>query len=149
MRNIGVSLSIVIGGVVFQNGMRLQKSNLQDQGLPAKLVQDLSGPDAATNINLIATIADPTQKLAVKQAFAWSLRNLWIMCAGMAALGLLAAGLVTQKELSREHTETQTGIKKEKETVAIVPEGQIAPISTVTGVDVMSLSDAQEVTNKT
>lgn len=126
MRNIGVSLSIVIGGVVFQNGMNLQRTNLLAQELPANLVQDLSGPDAATNINLIGTIADQAQKLAVKQAFAWSLRNLWIMCTGMAALGLLATGLVTQKELSREHTETRTGIKKEEESIAMVPVGQEA-----------------------
>ena len=126
MRNIGVSLSIVIGGVIFQNGMHLQESILQARGLPADLVHSLSGPDAATNINLIATISNPAQKMAVQQAFAWSLRNLWILCAGMAALGLLAVGLVTQKELSREHTETQTGLKKEKEDVATMAATQEA-----------------------
>ena len=85
---------------------------------------DLSGPDAATNINLIVTITDEKQKLAVKQAFAWSLRNLWIMCAGMAALGLLAAAMVTQKELSKEHSETQTGLTKEKDAAVFVPDAQ-------------------------
>jgi hypothetical protein len=114
-RNIGVSLSIVLGGVIFQNGMSHQSSALKSQGLPEDLVDQLSGPDAATNIGLIAGIADPKQQLAVKQAFAWSLRNLWVMCAGMAGACLLAAALVTQKELSREHRETKTGINMEKE----------------------------------
>ncbi|KAI1625273.1 major facilitator superfamily domain-containing protein [Exophiala viscosa] len=121
MRSVGTSISIVIGGVIFQNGMQLQTSNLRDKGLPADLLKSLSGADAASNVNLIATIADQTQKLAVKQAFAWSLRNFWIMCTCMAACGLLAGGLITKKELSQEHTETQTGIRKEKNDVAVEP----------------------------
>lgn len=138
MRNIGVSLSIVIGGVIFQNGMSLQKQKLQAHGLPAALVHSLSGPDAATNIDLIPTIADPAQKLAVKQAFAWSLRNLWILCTCMAALGLLAAALVTQKELSREHTETRTGINKEKEGTAIKEDEIAAPRAAVEAPEVIA-----------
>jgi len=126
MRNVGISLSIVIGGVIFQNGMQLQRSNLRDHGLPADLVKDFSGADAATNINLIATISNQAQKLAVKQAFAWSLRNIWIMATCMAACGLLAGGLVTKKELAKEHTETQTGIRKKTEIVAIMPDSQEA-----------------------
>lgn len=114
MRGLGVALSIIIGGVLFQNGIQLQSSNLREHGLPANLVEELSGPNAATKINLINTISDPAQKLAVKQAFAWSLRNLWITCTGMAAIAVLASTLITKKELAKEHVETQTGIKKEK-----------------------------------
>ncbi|KIW31441.1 uncharacterized protein PV07_03091 [Cladophialophora immunda] len=115
IRNIGIALSIVGGGIIFQNGMQLQRSKLRGHGLPADLVETFSGPDAATNIDLIATISDRAQKLAVKQAFAWSLRNIWIMAACMAACGLLAGGLVTKKELAKEHTETRTGIKDKRE----------------------------------
>jgi len=103
---------------MFQNGMKLQKSNLRNQGLPADLLNSLSGPDAASNVNLIATIANQAQRLAVKQAFAWSLRNFWIMCTCMAACGLIAGGFVRKKELSKEHTETQTGIKEKTDVVA-------------------------------
>ena len=112
IRNVGQSLAIVSGGIIFQNGMQLQRSNLRDHGLPTDLVQNLSGADAATHIDLITTISNQGQKLAVKQAFAWSLRNLWIMSTCVAACGLLASGLVTKKELTKEHTETRTGIKK-------------------------------------
>ena len=112
IRNVGQSLSIVSGGIIFQNGMQLQRSNLRDHGLPTDLVQNLSGTDAATHIDLITTVSNQAQKLAVKQAFAWSLRNFWIMCTCVAACGLLASALVTKKELTKEHTETRTGIKK-------------------------------------
>ncbi|KIX01333.1 uncharacterized protein Z518_09058 [Rhinocladiella mackenziei CBS 650.93] len=124
MRNVGLSLSIVSGSVIFQNGMQLQRSNLRDHGLPTDLVTNLSGPDAAANVNLIATISNPAQKLAVKQAFAWSLRNVWIMCTCMAACGLLASALIIRKELAQEHTETQTGIRKKIAIVADVHDSQ-------------------------
>jgi len=102
----------VTSSSIFQNGMELQRQNLQDHGLPIDLVNKISEADAATNINLIATISDGTQKLAVKQAFAWSLRDIWILCTCMAACGIVAGALVTKKELTRKHTETRTGIKK-------------------------------------
>ncbi|MCJ1227013.1 hypothetical protein MMC12_003668 [Toensbergia leucococca] len=131
MRSVGVSLSIVSGGIIFQNGMQLQRSKLQDHGLPMDLVKNLSGADAATNINLIGTISNQTQKLAVQQAFAWSLRNFWIMCTCVAACGLLAGGLITKKELAKDHTETLTGIKKKKETDAIMHNSQEAALTAV------------------
>ena len=114
MRNVGMSLSIVAGGILFQNGMQFQRSTLQEHGLPTDLVMSLSGTDAATNIDLIPSIPNTIQKLAVQEAFAWSLRNFWIMCTCMAACGLLASWFITKKELAKEHTETQTGMKKEK-----------------------------------
>lgn len=113
MRGTGVALSIIIGGVLFQNGIQLQSSNLRDSGLPMDMVQQLSGPDAATKIGLISTISDPARKLAVQQAFAWSLRNLWITCTGIAAIGILITALIEKKELAKDHVETQTGIKKD------------------------------------
>ena len=122
MRNVGVSLSILLGGVIFQNGMKLQQPALQHHGLSPDLLTKLSGADAATNINLMSTISNPTQKLAVQQAFAWSLRNFWIMCTCMAACGLLAAGFVIKIELAKEHSETQTGLCKKADVVPVVSE---------------------------
>ena len=124
VNNIGISIAIVMGGVIFQNGMHLQKPNLQDHGLPRDLVEDLSGAEAAININLIAKISDPVQSLAVKQAFAWSLRNFWIMCTCMAACGLIASTLIRREVLTKEHTETQTGIKEKIDIVPVLHDGQ-------------------------
>ncbi|KIX95455.1 uncharacterized protein Z520_08972 [Fonsecaea multimorphosa CBS 102226] len=126
IRGIGVSLSIVSGGIIFQNGMQLRRPSLRDHGLPTNLIETFSGPDAATSIDLIATIPDQAQRLAVKQAFAWSLRNVWIMAAGVAACGLLASGLVTKKELAKDHTETRTGIKEKRQADSGALDGQEA-----------------------
>lgn len=110
IRNLGTSLSVVIGGVLFQDGMQLRKSNLQQQGLPSELIANLTGGDAAANVITILGAATPAQKVIVQEAFAWSLRNVWIMCTALAGVGILASGFITKQVLSKEHTETKTGL---------------------------------------
>ena len=119
VRNLATSLSIIIGGVVFQNGMHLQAPALTAAGLPANLVNDFSGGDAAANVITIGSIADVGQQAAVKQAYAWSLRNLWIMCTCFTACGVVASGFVAKQHLSREHVETKTGIKEKPQTAEV------------------------------
>ena len=112
VRNIGTCLSIVIGGVVFQNSMKLRGPFLRAAGLPEDLVQKFSGKDAAANVILIRTIADPAHQLAVKQAFAWSMRNMWILFCVVGFFGFIASFFVTKQHLKQEHTETITGLKE-------------------------------------
>jgi MFS family permease len=114
LRSIGTCLSVVIGGVVFQNSMQLRSSALQAAGLSEELVQHFSGKDAASNVMLIRTIADPAQQMAVKEAFAFSMRNMWILYTCVGAFGFVASLFVGKQTLKQEHTETITGLKKEK-----------------------------------
>ena len=118
VRNIGTSSSIIIGGVIFQNGMSMQSKTLASAGLSPDLVKVFSGPEAAANVMLVETITDPGQAIAVKQAFAWSLRNMWIMYTCVSSLGILASMFVVKTSLSKEHQETKTGLKER--TVAII-----------------------------
>jgi MFS family permease len=113
IRNLATSISIVVGGVVFQNSMTLQQPTLMAAGLPANLTADLAGVNAAANVFLIGTIQDPMQQLVVKNAFSESLRNIWILYTCVGALGLIASFFITQRSLNNEHTETKTGIRKE------------------------------------
>lgn len=112
VRNLATSMSIVIGGVVFQNSMKLREPELHAAQLPVDLVTELAGPSAAANVMSIQGIKDPLQQLAVKEAFAWSLRNMWILYTCVAACGLIASIFITKQVLSKEHTETETGIKR-------------------------------------
>ena len=64
----------------------------------------------AANVELIKTIQDEAQRRAVQDAFAWSLRNMWICFTAVAALGLLVSAFIKHKDLKKEHTETRTGI---------------------------------------
>ncbi|KAI7478807.1 putative MFS transporter [Hortaea werneckii] len=112
LRNIATSMSIVIGGVIFQNGMDMRASALKSAGLASDLVEAFSGGEAAASVELVGTIENAARRRAAEDAFAWSLRNMWIFFTAIAGIGVLAAFFVRQKDLSKEHTETKTGIEQ-------------------------------------
>ena len=114
IRNLGLVLSIVIGGVVFQNGMSLRAPQLRASGLSSNITDQFSGGAAAANVMVISTLQDPAQKLVVKEAFAWSLRNMWILYTSGAVCGIVATAFISKQVLGREHTETKTGLKEER-----------------------------------
>lgn len=114
--NLATSISVVIGGVLFQNGMGLQRHKLQQAGLPASVIEQFSGEQAEANVLLIKTVADAAQRSAVKEAYASSLKNLWIMYAAVGGCAFLASLFVAKSVLSKEHVETKTGLKDVKKT---------------------------------
>ncbi|KAF7122213.1 hypothetical protein CNMCM5793_000170 [Aspergillus hiratsukae] len=122
IRNLATSSSIVIGGVVFQNSMSRMKSTLLAAGMSETMTEQMSGDSAAANIEVIKTIQDAAQLLAVKEAFAWSLRNMWILYTCMSALGIIAGVFILKARLNKEHVETRTGLKSEKSETATVVE---------------------------
>jgi hypothetical protein len=69
-------------------------------------------------VNIVQTLADATQRRAVQDAFAGSVRNIFIMYTSIAAVTVFASVFIKQKQMSTEHTETRTGIanitKREK-----------------------------------
>ncbi|PWY89946.1 MFS general substrate transporter [Aspergillus heteromorphus CBS 117.55] len=109
-RSIATSLSIVLGGIVFQDSMSSQRSSLVAVGLNESYLAAFSGDEAAANVEMVASIEDPVQHRAVQSAYAWSIRNMFIMYTAVAAVGLLASPFVKQRHMSSEHTETKTGI---------------------------------------
>lgn len=122
VRNLATSLGIVLGGVVFQNSMQLREPRLRDAHLPANITQALSGAGAAANVMVIGTIASASQRDVVKEAFAWSLRNMWILFTSVGLCGVVASVFIETQTLGRHHVETVTGLKKEQtvETEAVV-----------------------------
>lgn len=114
VRSIAISLAVVLGGIVFQNGMTIQAARLEAEGLPKNITSLLSGTAAAANVMLPETIQDPRQKYLAKDSFAWSLRNIWIMCTCLVACGVIASVFIKKHTLSKEHTETKTGLDMAK-----------------------------------
>ncbi|KAL8993488.1 MAG: hypothetical protein Q9169_006307 [Polycauliona sp. 2 TL-2023] len=113
--NMAMSISIVVGGVIFQNSMQDRGSVLSAAGLSTDIVHKFAGDDAAANVMVISTITDAAQKLAIKEAFAWSLRNMWILYTCMSFLGIVASVFLEKRELSKEHVETKTGLVKKED----------------------------------
>jgi hypothetical protein len=117
IRNMATASSIVIGGVVFQNSMGKMKSSLLATGMSEAMADRMTGDSAAANIEYINQIDDPAQLLAVKEAFAWSLRNMWILYTCMSAVGLFLSAFILKAKLNKEHVETVTGLPQEKRAV--------------------------------
>jgi MFS family permease len=118
IRNLATSLSIVVGGVVFQNSMAARQLSLAGAGLSKSVLKALSGDQAAANVNIIKSIQDAAQRHVVQEAFAWSIRNMFIMYTCVAAVGMVASFFIKHRHLSTEHTETKTGIQQLTERVA-------------------------------
>lgn len=116
VRSIATSMGIVIGGVVFQNGMATRLPYLRAAGLDETLLDAFSEDKAAASVEMIKTIQNEAQRKAVEDAFAWSLRNMWICFTIVAGLGLLISFFIRHKDLKKEHTETRTGIAEMEKT---------------------------------
>ena len=102
--------AIVIGGVIFQNGMDKRVPFLRAAGLDETLIKAFSNGDAAANVEKIRLIEDVAQRQAVQDAFAWSMRNMWIAFTVIAAVGTAGSLMMRHVDLKTEHTETRTGV---------------------------------------
>jgi len=111
IRSIGISLSVIVGGVVFQNSMDGRQSSLAAAGLSNSIIEALSGSQAAANVGIAHSVEDSSQRQAILDAFAWSMRNVFIMYACVAAVAVVASLFISHESLSVEHTEMETGIQ--------------------------------------
>ncbi|KAL4905776.1 hypothetical protein BDW74DRAFT_184855 [Aspergillus multicolor] len=111
LRNLAMAMSVILGGVVFQNSMSMRKSNLLAAALPSAMAEALTGAEAAASAVVIHSIEDAGQRSAVKDAYAWSLRNVWILYTCMGACGLVAGVFIARQHLNTEHVENKTGLK--------------------------------------
>jgi MFS family permease len=110
VRSLSTAVSVVVGGVVFQNRMQAQYEHLLSV-LPSNVAQMFSADVAAANVPLIGTLT-AAQSTVVKESYARSLSSMWIMYCSTAALGLLISMLISREQLSTEHVETRTGLDK-------------------------------------
>ena len=113
-RNVATLLAVVSGQTIFQNGMDMHKGDLMAAGLNSSLRTAFAGNQAAASVGLISQVPNAGQRLAVEQAYAGSLRSVWIMDACIIAVGFLCSVLLTKSKLSSEHVATKTGLEKEK-----------------------------------
>ncbi|KAK4129161.1 MFS general substrate transporter [Parathielavia appendiculata] len=109
MRQLFTSISIVIGGVVFQNGMERQYPTLL-QELGPDVANLLSGSNAASSVSLVSQLPDDQRQVAT-DAYHRSLRTMYIMYAAFSGLGLLVSFLIGSNKLKKEHTEHKTGLQ--------------------------------------
>lgn len=107
---MATAIGVVIGGIIFEHGMTEWAAELKRAGLSSDLLEKLSGRNAAANVGVVNTIQETIQARAVQDPFAWSIRNMFIFCACIAAVGVFAAFFIRSSKLSSEHVETRTGL---------------------------------------
>ncbi|PPJ58146.1 hypothetical protein CBER1_02616 [Cercospora berteroae] len=111
IRNLSTSISVIIGGVVFSNSMNNRASWLTAQGVPESTAADYAGDNASANVEMIPDIDNAADRVAVQQAFAWGLRNMWITFLAFTVAGLVAGFFIKHKKMDHEHTRTRTGLE--------------------------------------
>ncbi|KAK0754291.1 major facilitator superfamily domain-containing protein [Schizothecium vesticola] len=108
IRQLFTAISIVIGGVVFQNGMQSQYPRLLAE-LGPDTADLLSGKNAASSVGLVDQLPDADRAVA-QQAYATSLRTMYIMYTIFSAVGLVIALFVGSRTLTKQHEEHKTGL---------------------------------------
>ncbi|KAL2263331.1 hypothetical protein VTK26DRAFT_7211 [Humicola hyalothermophila] len=111
-RQLFSSISIVVGGVVFQNSMEKQYAKLLAE-LGPDVANLLSGSNAASSVDLVGELPDRQRQLA-REAYFESLRTMYIMYVAFAGLGLLVSFFVGSRQLSKDHQEHKTGLEHMK-----------------------------------
>jgi hypothetical protein len=114
IRNIGLSISVIIGGTIFANSMDTRGPFLREAGLPNDILRLLDGEHAGANVMLPSTLDNPAWELAAKQAFAYSTRNMWITYTVFSFLGFIASFFIDASHLGTDHVETVTGLRNEE-----------------------------------
>jgi hypothetical protein len=115
VRSLSTAVSVVIGGVIFQNQMQGHYKALL-LILPDDVAQKFSGQAAAANVKLIGTLTG-LEKMAVQKSYAESLSTMWILYSSVAGLGLLMSVFITKQNLATEHVETRTGLEKDRQKI--------------------------------
>ncbi|TDZ41402.1 Efflux pump dotC [Colletotrichum trifolii] len=109
IRQMATSISVVIGGVVFNNEMQKQRPRLLAE-LGPDLAGLLSGSSAASSVGVVADLRGEQGEIA-RGAYLASLRTMYIVYVAFAGLGLVMSLFVRQTQLSKKHTEHRTGLK--------------------------------------
>jgi hypothetical protein len=92
--------------------MESQQGALAAAGVDGEVLRRISGDMAAANVDIVKKIGDRVVREAVQDAFAWSLRNMFIFYTGICGVAVVAGAFINQREMSQEHTETKTGIEE-------------------------------------
>lgn len=112
VRQLGSALSIVIGGVIFQNRMSAHAGLLQSV-LPDDTAALLSGGSAGASVGVVKGLQQPAKRI-VQQVYTASLKDMWIFYTAFAFVGLGCSLLIQKAHLSKNHTVRKQGLEQQE-----------------------------------
>ncbi|KAL8862798.1 MAG: hypothetical protein Q9178_000740 [Gyalolechia marmorata] len=112
-RNIATSISVVIGGVIFQNGMA-RRQDMLAAGLPPETAAVLGGGSAGSATELVKGLP-PQQKRVADRVYTESLRMMWVYYVVVAVVGLGCSFAIGKETLSKVHEVRKQGLAGQEE----------------------------------
>jgi hypothetical protein len=109
VRQLSTSISVVIGGVVFQNVMQHQYAGLVDS-VGRDVANLLSGSEAAASVGIVGRLDGSAGEIA-RGAYWNAMKTMFIMYVVISGVGLITALFVGQRTLSKDHEEHRTGLE--------------------------------------
>lgn len=81
VRSLSTAISVVVGGVVFQNGMNAKNGELASRlGSDSSLANIFNGDNAASSVEKISTVGlNADQQVLVRKTYFEALRMVWVM----------------------------------------------------------------------
>ncbi|KAH7141247.1 major facilitator superfamily domain-containing protein [Dactylonectria estremocensis] len=116
VRSISTAISVVIGGVLFQNEIKGKTQMLVD-GLGQETAEFFDGASASAHVDIIKTLPQDAQ-VVVRKAFFESLEKLWIMYTVFSAAGLFLGVFIRAHHLSKQHEVARLGLDKKSESTS-------------------------------
>jgi len=112
IRQLATSMSVVLGGVVFQNLLSKKGPELA-KSLGAKTAARLSGANIEASTDFIKSLP-PAQKRVANAAITDSLSKMFIFYTAIAALGLFLSLFIKKKTLSKVRNNNKTGLEEQE-----------------------------------
>ena len=111
-RNFSSAISVVIGGVIFQNGMKSRQSSLI-AATNQQIGHELGGGGAGAAAAVVKALPEPGRH-AVRAVYVASLRDMWIFYVCIAATGLVVSLFIKKTTLTKTHEVRKTGLAVEE-----------------------------------
>ncbi|KAF1986292.1 MFS general substrate transporter [Aulographum hederae CBS 113979] len=110
VRQLSAAISIVLGGVMFQNQMLGHTEEFVTAGIDVDVVEMLTKGGATGMPAHLEKILASEQITVVKDALVGSFSRMWIMYVAIGILGLGLTDWIGKRELSEKHEEAKTGL---------------------------------------
>lgn len=116
VRQLSTSISIVLGGVIYQNVMRKSASASDSQlrdVLGPELAQKFSETFSGSSMSLLGSLNE-RQRRAIQETYTYALSRNWIFYTCVTAVGCIFTLFIRKRELSRQHNITKTGLEEQE-----------------------------------
>lgn len=112
IRNVATSLSVVLGGVVFQNELASRQPQLE-RVLGPDQARQFAASSFGSTVDELKRLP-PTQRAALNTAYAESLSIMWIFYVAFAGLLIVISFFITRVELSATREKARTGVEEQE-----------------------------------